>query len=130
AFQRIKNRELVIGGMVTSAAHRMTKSGKPYGVFMFEDYTDSYEIAIFSEDYVKHKGYLQEGYFLQLRGIVQERFRKPENWGFEIKAVQLLSELREKLAKSITIQLPLHGLDEDTVARLSRIVEANGAHEA
>lgn len=130
AFQQIKNRELVIGGMVTAVSHRMTKSGRPFGVFMFEDYTDSYEIAIFSEDYVKHKGYLQEGYFLQLRGMVQERYRQPENWGFEIKSIQLLSELREKLAKSITIQLPLHELDEEKVAKLSSIIAANGTHEA
>lgn len=130
AFQQIKNRELVIGGMVTAVSHRMTKSGRPFGVFMFEDYSDSYEIAIFSEDYVKHKGYLQEGYFLQLRGMVQERYRQPENWGFEIKSIQLLSELREKLAKSITIQLPLHELNEEKVAKLSDIIAANGAHEA
>ncbi len=130
AFQQIKNRELVIGGMVTSVSHRMTKSGRPFGVFMFEDYSDSYEIAIFSDEYIKHKGYLQEGYFLQLRGMVQERYRQPENWGFEIKNVQLLSELREKLAKSITIQLPLHQLDEEKVSKLSSIIAANGTHEA
>lgn len=130
AFNNIKNRELIIGGMVTSASHRMTKAGKPMGVFVFEDYSDSYEFALFGDNYIKNKAYLQEGYFLQVRGIVQELYRQPENWGFEIKSMQLLSELREKLAKSITIQVPLQGLDDDIIGRLSRIIAANGTHEA
>jgi DNA-directed DNA polymerase III (polc) len=124
-FNRIKNRELSIGGMVTSASHRVTKNGKPFGVMVFEDYADSYEIALFGEDYVKMKGYLHEGYFLQIRGIIQERFRQPGNWGFEVKGMQLLSDLRDKLAKSITIQVPLHALDDHFVNRIQQLVQAN-----
>jgi len=124
-FNKIKNKELTIGGMVTSASHRVTKNGKPFGVMVFEDYTDSYEIALFGEDYVKMKGYLQEGYFIQVKGIVQERFRQVGNWGFEIKSIQLLSDLREKLAKCLTIQIPLHQLDETFVSQMKEIVNSN-----
>ncbi|SFC14060.1 DNA polymerase-3 subunit alpha [Parapedobacter composti] len=124
-FNKIKNRELTIGGMVTAASHRITKNGKPFGVMVFEDYADSYEIALFGEDYVKLKGYLHEGYFLQIRGIIQERFRQPGNWGFEVKGMQLLSDLRDKLAKSITIQIPLHELNDQFVNRIQQLVNAN-----
>src|SRR5690606_40790180 len=92
---------LTIGGMVTAAHHRITKNGKPFGVMVFEDYSDSYEIALFGEDYVKMKGYLHEGYFIQIKGIIQERFRQAGNWGFEVKGMQLLSDLRDKLAKCL-----------------------------
>ncbi len=124
-FNKIKNRELIIGGMVTAANHRITKNGKPFGVMMLEDYTDSYEIALFGEDYVKMKGYLHEGYFIQVRGVIQERYRQVGNWGFEVKSMQLLSDLRDKLAKCITIQIPLHELDDDFVSRIKHIVHAN-----
>ncbi|SEM38276.1 DNA polymerase III, alpha subunit [bacterium A37T11] len=125
AFSKIKNKELVLGGMVTMASHRTTKNGKPFGVILFEDYTDSYEIALFGEDYVKLKGYMQEGYFLQIRGMVQERFRQEGNWNFELKSVQLLSDLRDKLAKSITIQLPLQLLTDECLMKLSNVVLQN-----
>ena len=124
-FNKIKNRELTIGGMVTSASHRVTKNGKPFGVMVFEDYSDSYEIALFGEDYVKMKGYLHEGYFIQVKGIIQERFRQPGNWGFEVKGMQLLSDLRDKLAKSLTIQVPLHELNDRFVSRIQDLIHAN-----
>src|SRR5690606_29582477 len=106
-------------------SHRITKNGKPFGVMVLEDYSDSYEIALFGEDYVKMKGYLHEGYFIQLRGIVQERFRQAGNWGFEVKTIQLLSDLRDKLAKSLTIQVPLHALDNGFVSRIQQLVHSN-----
>src|SRR5690606_10756601 len=124
-FNKIRNRELTIGGMVTSANHRVTKNGKPFGVMVFEDYADSYEIALFGEDYVKMKGYLNEGYFIQIKGIIQERYRQQGNWGLEVKSMQLLSDLRDKLAKSLTIQLPLHELNDGVVSRIQHLVHAN-----
>ncbi|WP_293945964.1 MULTISPECIES: DNA polymerase III subunit alpha [unclassified Sphingobacterium] len=124
-FNRIKNKELVIGGIIASANHRLTKNGKPFASFIIEDYSDSYDMAVFGEEYVKLKGYLQEGYFVQLRGIVQERFRQVGNWGFELRSVQLLSELREKMAKSFTINVPLPKLNEEFLDGIKDILAQN-----
>ncbi|MGB7527384.1 DNA polymerase III subunit alpha [Sphingobacterium cellulitidis] len=121
-FNRIKNKEVVLGGIVALANHRVAKSGKPFGSFIIEDYSDSYEIMVFGEDYVKFKGYLQEGYFVQIRGLVQERFKQVGNWGFELKGIQLLSDLREKMAKSFTIQFPLHVLNQEFMQSLQELI--------
>ncbi|WP_312139346.1 DNA polymerase III subunit alpha [Sphingobacterium sp.] len=121
-FNRIKNKEIVLGGIIALANHRVAKSGKPFGSFIIEDYWDSYEIMVFGEDYVKFKGYLQEGYFVQIRGLVQERFKQVGNWGFELKNIQLLSDLREKMAKSFTIQFPLHVLDTEFMSTLNQLI--------
>ncbi len=123
-FNRIKNKEIIVGGIISNVAHRISKAGKPFGSFIIEDYSDSYDIAIFGEDYVKFKGYLQEGYFVQIRGLVQERFKQVGNWGFELKNIQLLSELRDKLAKSFTIQIALHKLNEDIVTSIDKLVQS------
>ncbi|TJZ62861.1 DNA polymerase III subunit alpha [Sphingobacterium olei] len=123
-FNRIKNKEVIIGGIIASAAHKVAKSGKPFGSFILEDYYDSYEIAVFGEDYVKFKGYLQEGYFVQIRGLVQERFKQVGNWGFELKGIQLLSDLRDKLAKSFTIQIALHKLNNEMVNEINNLVQS------
>src|SRR5690606_23768360 len=122
-FNRIKNKEVVLGGIIAMANHRVAKSGKPFGSFVIEDYSDSVEVMVFGEDYVKFKGYLQEGYFVQIRGLVQERFKQVGNWGFELKNIQLLSELREKMAKSFTIQFPLQILNPDFIQSLQQLLE-------
>ena len=123
-FNKIKNKEIVIGGIIANAAHRVSKAGKPFGSFIIEDYSDSYDIAIFGEDYVKFKSYLEDGYFVQIRGLVQERFRQVGNWGFELKSIQLLSELRDKFAKNFTIQIALHQLNDDLVHKIHDVVES------
>ncbi len=127
-FNKIKNREIVFGGLVANPQHRTTKTGKPFGSLVFEDYNDSYEIVLFGEEYVKYKQYLSEGYFLQLRGMISERFRQKDNWEFKITQVTLLSELRDKMAKCITIQLPLTELSEEFVHRMQDILKLNEEH--
>lgn len=123
-FSKIKNREITVGGIVAAASHRVSqKNGKPFGSFIIEDYSDSYEVMVFGEDYVKFKGYLQEGYFIQVKGIVQERFKQVGNWGFELRSMQLLSDLRDKMAKSFTIQVPLHVLNDDLVRKIDELLK-------
>jgi len=123
-FNKIKNKEIVIGGIIANSAHRVSKAGKPFGSFLIEDYSDSYDIAIFGEDYVKFKSYLEDGYFVQIRGLVQERFRQVGNWGFELKNIQLLSELRDKFAKDFTIQIALHQLNDEMIHKIHDLVES------
>ncbi|HYK77973.1 MAG TPA: DNA polymerase III subunit alpha, partial [Daejeonella sp.] len=124
-FAKLKNRDLVIGGLVSMCSHRTTKTGKPFGSFMLEDYSDTFEIAIFGEDYVKLKQYLQDGFFLQIRGTVSERFRQKDNWEFKITSMLLLSELRDKMAKSLTIQLPLTEVSTQFIQQLEQIITVN-----
>ncbi len=128
-FNRIKNKEVVIGGIIASANHRIAKSGKPFGSFIIEDYSDSFEIVVFGEDYVKFRGYLEEGYFVQIRGLVQERFRQVGNWGFELKHIQLLSELRDKMAKSFTIEIALQQLNDEMVEAINHLLHAKNEEE-
>ncbi|WP_397321376.1 DNA polymerase III subunit alpha [Pedobacter foliorum] len=127
-FEGIKNRELVVGGLVVAAAQRMTKTGKPFGTMVFEDYEDTCELALFGDDFIKFKQFLTDGYYLQIRGRVGERFRKEGDWEFKITSINLLSELRDKLAKSVTIQVPLERIDDDFMTQINAILEDNKAN--
>jgi DNA polymerase-3 subunit alpha len=126
-FESIKNRELVVGGLVVVAAQRMTKTGKPFGTIVFEDYDDTCELALFGDDFIKFKQFLTDGYFLQIRGRVGERFRKEGDWEFKITSINLLSELRDKLAKCVTIQVPIERINDDFMRQIHAILEDNKA---
>jgi len=124
-FETLKNKELVIGGLVVLAEQRMTRTGKPFGTIVFEDYDDTCELALFGEDFIKFKQFLTDGYFLQIRGRVGERFRKEGDWEFKITSIALLSDLRDKLAKCITIQIPIERIDEEFIQSVNAIIEDN-----
>lgn len=124
-FNKIINRDLIIGGLVSVCRHGTTKTGKPFGSFVLEDYSETFEIALFGEDYIKLKQYLGLGLFLQVRGTVTERFKQKDNWEFKVNSIVLLSELREKMSKCLTIQLPLTELSESFMSKMDEIVQLN-----
>jgi len=126
AFAELRKKgELCVGGLVSGVQHKMTKTGKPFGTFVLEDYNDSYEFALFGDDYVKFRNLLVDGYFLQLRGIIEEKFRQKDNWDMRINSIVLLTEIRDKMAKSMTVCLDLKSLDDSLLENLQQLVEAN-----
>ena len=126
AFAELRKKgELCVGGLVSNVQHKMTKTGKPFGTFVIEDYFDSYEFALFGEDYVKFRNLLVDGYFLQIKGVIEEKFKQKDNWDMRIHTMVLLSEVRDKLAKSITVCLELHALNSNLMDNLQQIVESN-----
>ncbi len=120
-----KNKELVFGGIVTAVHNGVTKTGNPWGKITLEDYRESAELAFFGEDYVKFKQYMVNGLFLYIKGKVQERFRQADNLEFKASNIQLLSELRDKLAKTITINVGLSELNDDFILKVEEILSEN-----
>ncbi|HIA12427.1 MAG TPA: DNA polymerase III subunit alpha, partial [Flavobacteriales bacterium] len=106
-INKFKNREITIGGIVNEAAHRTTKNGKPFGTMVIEDFTDTYRIAMFSEEYLKMRHFLKPNEFLFISGKVELKFRSDDIYEFKPYKIQLLSEIRNRLAKTITMQLSL-----------------------
>ena len=115
-----KKGEMRMVGIVTGVQHRMTKTGKPFGILDFEGYEDSHSFFIFGDDYVKFKGYLNTGWFLFMKGKSQKR-----NWGdeleFKISSIELLSELRDKLAKNVTLKMEYDTVNEELVNWLKEL---------
>jgi DNA polymerase-3 subunit alpha len=126
AFANLRKKgEVCIGGLVGNVQHKMTKTGKPFGTFVLEDYNESYEFALFGEDYVKFRNMMVDGYFLHLRGIIEEKFRQKDNWDMKITVISLLSEMRDKLTKSLTVCLELNALNSRLLEDLQGLITIN-----
>ncbi|MCI5057112.1 MAG: OB-fold nucleic acid binding domain-containing protein, partial [Flavobacteriales bacterium] len=119
------DKEVSIAGIVTSVNHRMTKTGKPFGIFTIEDYDDSAEIVLFSKDYVNFKNYLNQGWFLYLKGRFQKKFYREDEFEFKIHQMEVLQDLRSKLSKSFLIRINLEKLNQEFVENLSTLFENN-----
>ncbi|MCX6295547.1 MAG: DNA polymerase III subunit alpha, partial [Bacteroidetes bacterium] len=124
-----KNKDLVFGGIVTNVHNGVTKTGNPWGKITIEDYQESSELAFFGEDYVKFKPYMVTGLFLYVKGKISERFRNSGNFEFKVSNIQLLSELRDKLARSITVNVSLKELNDEFMDKLNDIIAKNNAIE-
>src|ERR1700744_419256 len=126
AFAQLRKRsEVCVGGLVSNVQHKTTKNGKPFGTFVLEDYNESYEFALFGDDYVKFRNMLVDGYFLHIKGIIEEKFRQKDNWDMRINVISLLSEMRDKLTKSLTVFLELSLLNSRLLEDLQGLIDIN-----
>jgi len=126
AFAQLRKRgEICIGGLVSNVQHKTTKMGKPFGTFVLEDYNESYEFALFGDDYVKFRNMLVEGYFLHIKGNIEEKFKQKDNWDLRISTISMLSEMRDKLTKSLTVFLELHSLNNQLLNNILEVVNIN-----
>jgi DNA polymerase-3 subunit alpha len=126
AFAELRKRgEIRIGGLVSNVQHKMTKTGKPFGTFVLEDYNESYEFAMFGEDYVKFRNLMMDGYFLHIKGNIEEKFRQKDNWDLRIQVMSLLSEMRDKMTKSLTVCLDVHSLNTKLLDDIQQAIMVN-----
>lgn len=114
-IESTQNREISVGGIITSASHRLTKTGNKFGSFTMGDYEGSYEFVLFGEDYVKYSAYLSEGYMLLIRGSYQLRRHSEDKWEFKIRHIELLDDLRDKYVKEVRIGIPLAELSDKLI---------------
>ncbi|HZX63448.1 MAG TPA: DNA polymerase III subunit alpha [Bacteroidales bacterium] len=118
-----KGREIVFAGIITEATHRTGKTGKPFGSFIVEDYFDSIQIMLFSEEFLKMKHFLEVDSFVYIKAKVESRYDAPDQLNLRINSVTLLQEVFEKFAKSITVALSLHDVTKEKIAFLHSLAK-------
>ncbi len=132
-LDELKDREIVVAGMVVDVQNLMTKRNQPWGRFKMEDYNGSHEFSLFSKDYENFRQYLFKDYFLFMRGKVQRRLRwnsqtkkqeQTDELEFKITSLMQLSEVMDNL-KSITLNIPLSSVLPGFIDELKQKVKQN-----
>jgi DNA polymerase-3 subunit alpha len=119
----LKNKAVVFGGIVTKVREGRTKTGNMYMIITVEDFDGSGEIALFGDDYINFSRYGKQGMFLYVKGNVQPRKFKQEEFELKINSIQLLQDVKDKLIEKISISLPLHGLNIAMIDELSGLIK-------
>ena len=128
-LESLLNRDLSFAGIISEVTNRIDKKGNPFGVVTIEDFTDSKQFMLFSDDYMKFKLMLVQGAFVYVRARVQAR-----RWGDELEikltSINLLSDVLDKLTKSISLRVNLFDIDEAFSNNFKNIIEQHkGTHQ-
>ena len=121
--ETLQGREILMGGIVTGFREGTTKTGKPFGILKLEDFTGSGEIALFGQDYIDYGRYGKPGMYLLITARVEPGRWDPKKLDFKIGSIRLLQDEKEKLIEKISITVPIHGLDEQTISELSALIK-------
>ncbi|MDR1381537.1 MAG: DNA polymerase III subunit alpha [Tannerella sp.] len=126
----LKNRDLLLGGIVTAFREGTTKRGSPYGIVTLEDFTGSGEIALFGKDYVDYGKFGRPGMYLLIRAVVEPRSVHVETLDFKIKSITLLQDEKSRLIRKLSISVPIDELDDTMVEDLSSLLQNSSGKTA
>jgi DNA polymerase III subunit alpha len=117
----MKNAEFTIAGWVTEAAHKITKTGKPYGTFILEDWDDNCRFSLFSDNYLNFKKFLEVGYFLYVKGKVEPNYQDKTQFEARIHQIQMLPEIRDRMIREVLLHCISVDITETLLTELKTI---------
>ena len=100
-----------LAGLVTNGQHRVTKTGKPFGIMHIEDFSGKSDFALFSEDYVKFSNYLDKGTIVMIEGAFRTRYNS-EVYQFNISKLHLLETVKQTLTKEVKLDVQPQDINE------------------
>jgi DNA polymerase-3 subunit alpha len=122
----LKGKDIRISGIVIGAEHKVSqKTNKNYGSLTIEDFSGTYNFALFNNDYLENRKFMELGYFLFIKGRVQNRWNKEDDFEVKISSIDMLSEVREKYFNKLTMTIELERLNRDLLNYLLEIGRKN-----
>ena len=125
----VHNQKVKIAAFVVSATQRVAQNGNPWGFFMIEDYSGTYEFRLFKENYARFAPLLQPGTSVFIEGEMKQRYNNDE-YEFSLRDVRFLGGLSEDLTESITLQVPIEQVTERMISNLENLCKKyKGKHK-
>jgi DNA polymerase-3 subunit alpha len=113
-----------VAGLVIDAQHRLTKTGKNFGILTIEDYSGKSEFMLWSEDYVKYTNYLEKGMIVLVEGGFKTRYNS-DQYEFKLSKIHLLETIKTILTKQVVIDVQPQFIDANFVNFIEMNVKAN-----
>ncbi len=124
-LEALRGQEIAVAGMVVGVQNLVTRTGKPWGKFVLEDYNGTHEFALFNKDYENFRKYLYQDYFLFIRGKVQPRPYNEQELEFRITSMVQLQEMRDTMIKELLLKLPVSDISPEVIRDLAHHVQAS-----
>ena len=127
-INQLEGKELSFAGIITDVQHRVSKNGKPWGMFTFEDYSDTYEFRLFNEDYLKFRHFLIPNTFLYLKTVMRRAWQNGDV-RVQITTIQQLQDVLSNMAKKITLNLPIESINETSVQQFDSVFKKHQGNQ-
>ena len=123
-----------IAGFIISTETRQTKTGRPWSKTVIEDFSGSYEIALFGKDHENFMNYMQLHNAIFIEGEIDEKYYiKPEEraqgktspYAFKLKKVMLLGNVTDTYIKGFAIRITTPMLSPEFRENLVKMIKKN-----
>jgi DNA polymerase-3 subunit alpha len=124
-MDRFSGRDIKVAGIVTKVRDGMTKRGNRFCIFTVEDFSGSFEFALFGEDFAKFRNYMEQNNMLFLSCKHVKSFRDENQMELKVLEIKFLAEAFEKIAKRLTVDIPLNRIDAGLISNLEMLFSSH-----
>ncbi|MCR9153331.1 MAG: DNA polymerase III subunit alpha [Bacteroidetes bacterium] len=126
-FQYIERmNDFTVAGIISDALHLTARSGKPFGRFTIEDYSGKHEFALFGDEYLKFKSYIETNLLVLIRGKVSRYTPRWEGATERIEAkitqISLIQDALDRHARGIELQLAVQDVSPENIESIDRLI--------
>ena len=120
--------DIKICGFVTNVEHSFDKKGNPVGFMTVEDFSGSHKVRVSARDgYLDMKGYFTKDIVLYIAGKVVNWTPEGRNtmYFFNPKSMDLMSNKKDNILKSIVLKIKLSDLDNELMHNLHDLIQGS-----
>ena len=117
-------RSFRLAGLVTDGQHRLTKTGKNFGIITIEDFTGKSDFFLWGEDYVRYNNYLEKGTIILVEGGFKTRYNS-DQYEFRLTKIHLLDTVKTTMTKQVIIDIQPQFLNANFVNFVEGNVKTN-----
>ena len=128
ALEQLAGREVKFGGMVSGVKGGVSSKGNPYGSMVIDDYSGSYELRLYDEEYTNFKNFFTDNTFIFCRAMVRTFSYKDKKTGsdktstrLKILSMSLLDKVMDKYTSKLSFAVPLESIDEEFCKKLTKM---------
>ena len=123
-----------IAGFIISTQQMTTKTGRPWSKTVIEDFSGSYELALYGKDHENFMSYTQLHNAIFIEGEIDEKYYiKPEEraqgktspYSFKVKKVSLLGNVTDSFVKGFAISISTPMLTPEFRDSLVKMIKRN-----
>ncbi|TDH26864.1 DNA polymerase III subunit alpha [Segetibacter sp. 3557_3] len=120
-LQANTSKQYRLAGLITDAQHRLTKTGRSFGVMCIEDFSGKTELMLWSDDYVKFQNYLEKGKNILIQGSFKSRFNS-EQYEFKIASINMLEVTKQNCTKQLILDVSPKAITPDFISFIDKNV--------
>ena len=136
----VLNKQYIVAGIVTEYESKVTKSNRPFCKFTIEDFSGSFEFALFGKDYENYMQYTNVNTPLLITCVTEQRYDRPSDsqkkegadralvYQLRIKDISLLSNLKDTRVKEFHVSIPVEKLTPEFQKDFAKVCKKNHGH--
>ncbi len=117
-------RSFRVAGLVTDGQHRLTKTGKNFGIITIEDFSGKSEFFLWSEDYVRYNHYLEKGMIILIEGGFKPRYNS-DQYEFRLSKIYLLDTVKTTLTRQVVIDVQPQFINADFISFIDKNIKSH-----